>query len=91
LSTVVELSHALSSHALLTRIQCHVRRLRAVKTRWSDVELEQRTFLETVTAEQLVTVVQYVNIERQTWQYSFVPFVSGRQRVWCAELERTES
>jgi uncharacterized damage-inducible protein DinB len=43
--------------------------LAAVKARWSEVEIEQHAFLEAVTAERLLTVVRYVNLEGETWQY----------------------
>jgi SAM-dependent methyltransferase len=32
-------------------------------------EIEQRAFLEAVTAERLLMVVRYVNVKGQTWQY----------------------
>jgi uncharacterized damage-inducible protein DinB len=41
----------------------------AVRARWSEVESEQRSFLEAVTAERLLTVLRYVNLQGQTWQY----------------------
>jgi len=40
----------------------------AVRARWSEVESEQRAFLETVTSERLLTVVSYVNLQGQTWR-----------------------
>jgi uncharacterized damage-inducible protein DinB len=41
----------------------------AVRARWSEVESEQRAFLETVTSERLLTVVSYINLQGQTWRY----------------------
>jgi uncharacterized damage-inducible protein DinB len=41
----------------------------AVRARWSEVEREQRRFLEAVTDKRLLAVVPYVNLEGQTWQY----------------------
>jgi uncharacterized damage-inducible protein DinB len=40
-----------------------------LRARWSEVEIEQRAFLGAVTAQRLVAVVQYVNLQGQTWQY----------------------
>jgi len=40
-----------------------------LRTKWLEVEIEQRAFLETVTAERLLAVVRYVNLEGQVWQY----------------------
>jgi uncharacterized damage-inducible protein DinB len=41
----------------------------ALMARWSQVEIERRPFLETLTSERLLAVVQYVNLQGQTWQY----------------------
>jgi uncharacterized damage-inducible protein DinB len=41
----------------------------ALRTRWLELATEQRAFLETLTAERLLTVVRYVNLEGHTWQY----------------------
>jgi len=41
----------------------------ALRARWLKVEIEQRAFLEAVTAERLLAVVRYVNLQGQTWQY----------------------
>jgi uncharacterized damage-inducible protein DinB len=41
----------------------------AVRARWSEVEAEQRTFVDAVTSERLLTVVRYVNLIGQTWEY----------------------
>jgi uncharacterized damage-inducible protein DinB len=41
----------------------------AVRTRWSEVALEQRSFLEAIAAERLLTVVRYLNLQGETWQY----------------------
>lgn len=44
----------------------HVHALRA---RWLDVEIEQRAFIETMTTQSLLGLVQYVNLQGRTWQY----------------------
>lgn len=44
----------------------HVGTLRA---RWLDVEIEQRAFIETMTTEGLLGLVQYVDLQGQTWRY----------------------
>jgi uncharacterized damage-inducible protein DinB len=44
-------------------------RLDALRARWSEVEIEQRALLGAVTAQRLFSVVQYVNLQGQTWQY----------------------
>ena len=41
----------------------------ALRARWSDVEIDQQAFLETVTPERLFAPVAYVNLRGQTWQY----------------------
>jgi uncharacterized damage-inducible protein DinB len=41
----------------------------AVRARWSEVEVEQRRFLDALTSERLVAIVRYVNLGAQTWQY----------------------
>lgn len=43
--------------------------LGTLRVRWLDIEIEQRAFVEAVTTETLVAVVQYVNLQGQTWQY----------------------
>jgi uncharacterized damage-inducible protein DinB len=43
--------------------------LEAVRTRWSEVEIEQRAFLEALTADRLLAVVRYLNLQGETWQY----------------------
>src|SRR5512145_526706 len=43
--------------------------LGAVRTRLSDVEIEQRAFLDALTAERLLAVVRYLNLQGETWQY----------------------
>ena len=43
--------------------------LPALRARWSEVEIDQQAFLETITPERLHTVVAYVNLRGQTWQY----------------------
>ncbi|MGH9195564.1 MAG: DinB family protein [Acidimicrobiia bacterium] len=42
----------------------------ALKARWLEVEVEQRAFVEVVTAERLLSVVPYVNLQGRTWQYA---------------------
>lgn len=44
--------------------------LDAVRTRWSDVEIEQRAFLDAINGEGLLAVVRYLNLQGETWQYS---------------------
>ncbi|MGH9895425.1 MAG: DinB family protein, partial [bacterium] len=39
----------------------------ALRARWAEVEVEQRAFIEAVTAERLLSVVGYVNLQAQTW------------------------
>jgi len=41
----------------------------AVRTRCLKVENEQRAFLDEINAERLLTVVRYVNLQGETWQY----------------------
>ena len=41
----------------------------ALNTRWVELKTEQRTFVESVTAERLGAVVEYVNLQGQTWRY----------------------
>lgn len=41
----------------------------ALRAGWLEVEVEQRAFLEAVTAERLLSVVQYVSLQGQTWEY----------------------
>jgi uncharacterized damage-inducible protein DinB len=43
--------------------------LDALRAQWSDVDIDQRAFLDTVTSERLLAVVPYVNLHGQTWQY----------------------
>jgi uncharacterized damage-inducible protein DinB len=43
--------------------------LDAVRTRWSEVDVERRTFLDALTDERLLAVVRYVNLKGETWQY----------------------
>jgi uncharacterized damage-inducible protein DinB len=43
--------------------------LGAVRERWSAVEAEQRAFLSRITNERLLTVVRYVNLTGQSWEY----------------------
>ena len=42
-----------------------------MKARWLEVDIEQRAFTESVTAERLLSIVRYVNLQGQTWQYPF--------------------
>jgi uncharacterized damage-inducible protein DinB len=41
----------------------------ALRARWLQLATEQRAFFEAVTAERLLEVVRYVNLQGQTWQY----------------------
>ena len=41
----------------------------ALSARWLEVEAEQRAFVESVTPERLLSIVQYVNLQGQTWRY----------------------
>jgi uncharacterized damage-inducible protein DinB len=41
----------------------------ALRARWLDVEVERRAFIESVSTEGLLGLVQYVNRQGQTWQY----------------------
>ena len=41
----------------------------ALNTRWVELETEQRPFIESVTAERLGAVMEYVNLQGQTWRY----------------------
>jgi uncharacterized damage-inducible protein DinB len=40
-----------------------------LRAKWSEVEIEQRAFLKTVTSEGLLAAVPYINLQGQTWQY----------------------
>jgi uncharacterized damage-inducible protein DinB len=41
----------------------------ALRAQWLDVEIERRAFIGTVTTEDLLGLVQYVNRQGQTWRY----------------------
>jgi uncharacterized damage-inducible protein DinB len=41
----------------------------ALRVRWLDMEIEQQAFIEAMTTEGLVHLVQYVNLHGQTWRY----------------------
>jgi len=41
----------------------------ALRTKWLEVEAEQRAFVESLTTERLLSIVQYINLQGQTWQY----------------------
>lgn len=41
----------------------------ALKARWLEIEIEQRAFVEAVTADRLLAVVRYVNLQGRAWQY----------------------
>ncbi len=43
--------------------------LDTLKTRWLEVEAVQRAFVDAVSAEQLQSIVQYVNLQGESWQY----------------------
>ncbi len=40
-----------------------------LKTRWSEVETEQRAFVESLTTERLLSRVRYVNLQGESWEY----------------------
>ena len=40
-----------------------------LKAKWLEVEIEQRKFIEVVSAERLLAIVRYVNLQGQVWQY----------------------
>lgn len=40
-----------------------------LRARWLEIEVEQSAFLEAVTAERLLSIVRYVNLQGQTWEY----------------------
>ena len=37
--------------------------------RWSEVEAEQRAFVESLTTERLLSPVRYVNLQGESWEY----------------------
>ena len=41
----------------------------ALRARWLEFDVEQRAFIETLTTERLLSLVQYVNLQGQTWRY----------------------
>jgi uncharacterized damage-inducible protein DinB len=41
-----------------------------LNSRWLELKAEQRAFLEAVTGESLHAVLQYVNLQGQTWRYA---------------------
>ena len=43
--------------------------VKPLKTRWVELNAEQRAFIEAVTPERLGAVVEYVNLQGQTWRY----------------------
>jgi len=44
-------------------------RLDALNARWLEVETEQRAFVESLTVDDLLSMVRYVNLQGQSWQY----------------------
>lgn len=44
--------------------------VRTLRAQWSEVEIERRAFMDTLTTESLLAVVQYVNLQGQTWRYA---------------------
>ena len=40
-----------------------------LKARWSEVQLEQQAFVESLTAERLLSSVRYVNLQGESWEY----------------------
>lgn len=43
--------------------------LNALRTRWSDVKIEQDAFLDAISVEGLLAVVRYLNLQGETWRY----------------------
>ena len=41
----------------------------ALRARWLELDVEQRAFIETLTTERLLSLVQYVILQGQTWRY----------------------
>jgi uncharacterized damage-inducible protein DinB len=41
----------------------------SLQTRWLEVEVEQRAFVESLAAEHLRSLVHYVNLQGQSWHY----------------------
>jgi len=41
----------------------------ALRARWLELDVEQRAFVETLTTERLLSLVQYVNVQGHTWRY----------------------
>ena len=44
--------------------------VKTLNTRWLELKPEQRAFVEAVTDERLHAVLQYVNLQGQTWRYT---------------------
>jgi uncharacterized damage-inducible protein DinB len=44
--------------------------LDALGAKWSEVDMEQQAFVETLPAERLLEVVPYINLRGQTWEYA---------------------
>jgi uncharacterized damage-inducible protein DinB len=40
-----------------------------LRARWSEVEAEQRAFVESLTAESLLAGVRYLNLKGESWEY----------------------
>jgi uncharacterized damage-inducible protein DinB len=40
-----------------------------LKARWAEVQLEQQAFVESLTAERLLSRVRYVNLQGESWEY----------------------
>jgi uncharacterized damage-inducible protein DinB len=43
--------------------------VRTLRVRWLEVEIEQRSFIETMTTESLLALVRYANLQGQPWRY----------------------
>jgi uncharacterized damage-inducible protein DinB len=41
----------------------------ALRARWLELDVEQRAFIETLTTDRLLSLVQYINLQGQTWRY----------------------
>lgn len=53
----------------------------ALDTAWKELKNEQRAFIESVTDERLGAVVEYVNLQGQTWRYRLTSRWAGYQAV----------
>jgi uncharacterized damage-inducible protein DinB len=71
--------------------------VKPLKTRWVALKAKQRAFIESVTAERLGAVAEYVNLQGQRWQYALwrqmyhvvnhSPYHSGQLTTMLRQLE----